>query len=422
MNKIGLHPSYNYHCFYCFLLTLSSFWDTTMPTLGHSLGHKKRRAIMKTHRYLIEEKGAYSYRRRVPGDVIPIVGTRVWKRRFGTVDRLEAESRVRAIAHEHDHVIAAARGLPLPDKVALLDFRIGDARDQLLVAPDDPKASADLADAMAAMSKIERAMFAAGEQRLDTLPASEREAVAKAGGLKALYYRTLSDAQSLPVELAIQKIPHASQQPGYDREVEVATLNVLAQRSARNLNTLTKLKLLSDDSQSGFEDPKNPRINSAIEKWFKDRKQGDSAVKRHRVAMRRLVELHGNIPVRDITRDMVRTFRDAIEQLPDQRRVPVKMRGGLEGGAELPRVCAKTVERHLTTLKAFLTWCLDQDWIPVNVATGIKPPKDTRPKALTRRPFERDELKQFYKRVVEEEGANSDKAWFVKLCAYSGIR
>ena len=286
--------------------------------------------------------------------------------------------------------------------------------------PSNAKVRAEMAAASEGAAKIKRAMIAAAEQRLDMLPADERAAVKKAGGLEAFFSKTTT-ATDLALESTVLALRSAT---GDDTDVAEAVQGVKVKRTRARHMTLDKLGLMAEDDT--IEDPNNPRIKTAIEAWFKERKQREDAVKRHRVAIRRFAEIHGNIPVRDITRDMVRDYKTRIETLADQRGIPSKMRGGLadgdRDGQPLPRVSAPTVERHLISIKALLTFCIEQGWITVNVATGIRPPKDTRPKANKRRPFTSEERNKLLAQVIEEEGSDSDKAWFVRLCAYTGIR
>jgi integrase len=169
--------------------------------------------------------------------------------------------------------------------------------------------------------------------------------------------------------------------------------------------------------------PSSPRMSAAAESWFNERKQGMPAQRRHRVAVRRFIELHGDMPVSDVTRELIRSFAKAIENLPDHRRLPTNQRGGLtDPGQDVPRVSAKTVERHLTSIKALLAFTTDQGWTATNVASGIRPPKDTRPQASRRRPFTREERIRILAQATEEGGESGDLAWLIRLGAYTGAR
>ena len=170
------------------------------------------------------------------------------------------------------------------------------------------------------------------------------------------------------------------------------------------------------------DDPNNPHLGTAAELWFEAKKQGATAVKRHRIAVRRFVELFGNIPVGDVSRRMVGDYILRISNLADHRRLPAMQRGGLADAEGLPRVSAKTTERHLITIKALLTFCMSQGWIAGNAATGLSIPKDTRQKAAKRRAFTREERHQILSRSIEEFGQNGDMTWLIKLAAYTGGR
>jgi integrase len=153
------------------------------------------------------------------------------------------------------------------------------------------------------------------------------------------------------------------------------------------------------------------------------RKQGETAANRHRCAVRRFIELHGDVPVRAISRPMVASYLKRVADLADHRKVPAALRGGLaDPNAGLPRVSAPTVERHLASMKALLHYCLEEDWVVTNVATGLRAPKDERPKASRRRPFTREERAQLLARAIAECGEDGDLVWLIKLGAYTGCR
>jgi integrase len=103
--------------------------------------------------------------------------------------------------------------------------------------------------------------------------------------------------------------------------------------------------------------------------------------------------------------------------------LPARQRGGLaDPGNDIPRIAAPTVERHLISIKAFLTFCLEQEWVQFNAATGLRVARDDRPKAARRRPFSRAELTQLVARAELEYGTEGDMTWLIKLAAYTGAR
>lgn len=382
--------------------------------------------------YVFPRGGMFLYRRRVPADVVPVVGVKWWNLSLRTRDESEAARLARKLAVTHDDLIAEARGkTPTARQAAVLatlTARHEKAEEQAAFAwgnaasmHGEAKTLPAARKAEQAAEKIRRAMLAAAEQRLDTLPEAERAAIQEAGGLDAFFQRTMSETNGVEVDrIMLETRRNLGAVTPRKAETESDSLNTRARFAAKDRATLVKLKLTAPD---GFDDPRNPLIKTAVARWFEAKKQGSDAVKRHRVAINRFVEMHGNVAVGSVTKDMCRSYLKRIENLPDHRRLPANQRGTLEDpGPDVPRVSAKTVERHLITIKALLTFCVEQDWLTANVATGLHPPKDTRPKASKRRPFTREERRTLLNKAIEESGENGDMPWLIKLGAYSGAR
>lgn len=390
------------------------FWATVRATLGHS-SWVEQMAYGVLDSYLVKRGRTYHYRRRVPADVQAYVGLKWWKKSLKTGSEDEAKKRARHLADQHEDTIATARGATPAARHAWLTDVSADAA--IMGEGRAAHAAASEADRVKAL-----AIDAAGS-RLTTLSVAERQGIREMGGLEAFYARTeraLFDLEHERIRLLFgRNLGQLSAREGDARE---AVLQAMAPHIAKDQHTLVKLGLASPESSS-WEAPENPRVNTAMEKWFVERKQGPTAVKRHRIAIRRFVEMHGNVPVHDITKPMVRDFLKRIETLPDHRKLATDQRGGLaDPGVDIPRVAAPTVERHLISIKALLKFCIEQDWLTVNVATGLKGPKDTRPKASRRRPLTRAERNQLLARAVAECGENGDMTWLIRLAAYTGAR
>jgi len=359
-------------------------------------------------RYLVRRNGVFHYRRQVPSDVQADVGKCWWKISLKTGSLREAEETARSQAVAHDKLIATIRGTNDRSRLMALETRLRGKR-----AENEGDPSRELTSLVWATFELEHNMrekqYAEAQSRLASLSTAERLLVEGHGGLEGFLSDATGEVNSTYVRDPIEK------------EVRLRRLEPKAALLRKLGIDRHRAVLATTNAHS-----KNPPVTDAVDAWLKDKKQGPSSAARHRVAINRFVELNGNITVQQITREMVRDYRAAIENLADQRCLPAKKRGGMtdgeRDGVPLPRVSAKTVERHLISIKAFLTWCVEQEFVAANVATGVKPPKDTRPKASKRRAFERPELKTLLARVIEEEGTDCDKAWFVRLCAYTGIR
>lgn len=358
--------------------------------------------------YLVRRNGIFHYRRHVPSDLQPLVGKSWWKISLKTGSQREAEGKARNHAVTHDQVIAHFRGLSDRERLAKLE----PALDAQLARGQFQQLDAHGLSALDLAMKVAYEQYAEAQKRLGLLAQAERWQIENAGGLDAYLASAAEDAER--TEDA--------------RSADPVEMEVRLRRLEPKAAIIRKLGIDRHGAVLATTVPheKNPRVSLAVESWLKDRQQGQSSAARHRVAMKRFVELNGDVTVQQINKAMVKSYGAAIANLADQRCLPTKLRGGMKDGERdghpLPRVSAKTVERHLISLRAFLTWCEEQDFVESNVATGVRPPKDLRPKADKRRAFERAELKAFLSRVVEEEGADSDKAWFVRLCAYTGIR
>jgi integrase len=382
-------------------------------------------------RYHVLRNGVFHYRRRIPVDIQPHVGgLKWWKRSLKTGNEREAEVRARALASAHDRLIERVRGLPLPERLASLTAAIDAAESELAIAqegkaPDHvsaARAGSWRTQALEAEAKLRRTMLAAAEQRLDTLPPAERKAIADMGGVEAFFARTTYDVDEIDKRLSVASfLRGVGKLPERDAATIEAGLQVRKRFARQDQEILAKLNVVAADTLT--EDPSNPRINAAMETWLDERKQGPTAAQHHRVAVRRFAEMHGNIAVRDITKAMMRDYLKRIEILPDHRKLPTAQRGGLtDPGVDVPRISAPTVNRHLISMKALFRFCVEQEWIEVNVATGLRAPKDTRPRAARRRPFTRGERVTLLSRAIEEYGENGEMTWLIKLGAYTGAR
>jgi integrase len=402
---------------------------------------------MATH--IVLRNRVWHYYRRVPDEVRPFVELRWWRESLKTGDKREAEARARAIAVQHDQIIADVRGRTprarfddLSQRATRLRLKVLDAliaQHAAGFAAMDRGVSLDGAArdahraafrtaavqhgsmkqfASAEQRTVERDMITNAQARVSGLPPEEQDAVVSAGGVQALHRSAVRERIMLETAQTMKAaVPTKSGADAMTRDIE---LEIRARQLASRTGLLARLGI---EDLGAPDDPNNPRINTAMEQWFAKRKQGEIAVKRHRVSIRRFTELHGNVRMRDITRQVVREYLDAIEKLPDHRRIPTHQRGGLaDPGADVPRIAAPTVDRHLVSIKALLTFALEQDWVTTNVATGLRAPRDTRPKASRRRAFTLEERKKFLATVVAEDGPDSDRAWFVRLTAYTGAR
>jgi len=358
-------------------------------------------------RYVVSFKGRLFYRRPVPSDVQAVIGLKVWKRALGasTLTR-EAEKERDALAVAHDNEIADSRALfdpSRPDAERMRALRSNQRRiSYTRRSPVDlALARAILPDLHTLESGATRQKVVEAQRRLDALSDDERALVNQVGGVEGFV-------------AAYRKARLTRASAGDKFDIEAREKRLVAHESVL-------LKLGFDVPR--VDDPNNPRISLVPEQWFAARKQRILAQRRHCVAVNRFVELHGDLPVRSITRQHVKGYITHMESCPDQRRVPVKQRGTLiDPGPDVRRIAAPTVERHLISIKALLTFCVEQDWCTTNVADGLKAPKDGRKKASKRRPWTLDERRAVLAQAIKEDDENGDMPWIIRLAIYTGAR
>jgi integrase len=380
--------------------------------------------------YLELRGRTWHYRRRVPQDVQVLVGTRQWKISLKTAHMREAEQQARALGAKHDQLIARLRSMELGDKVEALqqieEFEQDEARQALeeqfsgTIGPRTKLRGRRALLAGNEATATRKRMLDAAAGALKKLPLGDQEIVRSAGGLVRLLAESEKQLRALHA-LRIQLVgDRLALSPEDKLEEQEAVIEARERRHAKRSRILEELGLNS--RRHSYDDASVRRIDRAMEEWFATRKQDPSTVKRHRVSLNRFMQLFGNMSVGAITKQMVRDYVSKLETVPDNRLLPSDKRGKLADIEGAPRISASTVNRHLTSIKAFLTFCVEQDWIANNVATGVRPPKDLRAKSSRRRTFTRDERQQLLRRAVEEDTGNSDMPWFIRLGAYTGAR
>ena len=375
------------------------------------------------------------YRRRVPQDIQVLVGTTQWKISLKTAQMREAEQKARALGAEHDQLILELRSMKLGEKFEALEQIEGIEQDEARQIFEMPNGEGRLLGTKEAHAKLQgrrgllagkeasatrNRMLDAAAHALKKLPIGDQEIVRRAGGLRQFLAESeeqMRALHALRVQLVADRLASSSETKLEEQE---AVIEVRERREAKRSRILEELGLNS--RRHSHDDVSGRRIDCAMEEWFATRKQDPSTVKRHQVSLNRFMQMFGNTSVSAITKQMVRDYVAKLETVPDNRLLPSSKRGKLADVEGAPRISASTVNRHLISIKAFLTFCVEQDWITNNAATGVRPPKDLRAKSSKRRTFTRDERRKLLLRAVEEDTGNSDMPWFIRLGAYTGAR
>lgn len=389
--------------------------------------------------YLVLRERTYHYRRRVPADVKPLVGRTWWKQSLRLTDRRAASQQARALAVVHDALIAETRAkkdvqrlAEMNAKFIALNLEIIAPRlsrlDQVIATGKVPSPVLDkgtvrklkklLVEREALVEPTRRLHAQVGSKmleratsRMHELSREDGKRITDAGGLARFFNRVRAPEELNPW---LEEHLHTEE----EREIRAAR-HLLARRRYEEDKKL--LGRLGASVIGERDDPNNPRMTVAMEQWFEATKQSAQVLKRHRTAVRRFVELHGDQKVRDITFQDVERYRDVVENLPDHRRLPTAKRGGLATSNDLPRIKRATVTRHLVSIIALLNFCRHKRWVRSNEAVGVAAAPE-RTKTPARRWFEADERRKILERAVLEHGENGDMPWLIRLGAYTGAR
>jgi integrase len=173
----------------------------------------------------------------------------------------------------------------------------------------------------------------------------------------------------------------------------------------RRLSPVEKARYLAFVSSSAD----NPPLSVIWEKWRQERQPSSKLWAEWSTVLRRFtsIALEGvDMPIRDITKAHVRTFKAKLLATPARRKK----------GSTLS---AASVAKNLGALRSVLAWAMAQGYIDLNPADGLTAvagPKNGGEKA--RLPYSPGDLK----RIFSEERKGAANYWLPYLALYTGAR
>lgn len=228
---------------------------------------------------------------------------------------------------------------------------------------------------------------------------------------------------------------------------KVKLYNVLSRRArgdwtqGNELDDYPQLGLLRNPSpqvtKSTGAAGEGTRLSDIFSAWKSERMPPPKTLAEFSKSIRRFIELHGDVPAINISRPMVRDFKDAL------LRCPVTLAGPLRDmalpallkateGTDSKTLTSGSVNKHLGSLAAVLRWAasngyFDSDPSWSNPATGLKVQDRTQngPKRL---PYSADDLEIIFSfpifvRGERPRGGAGDAAkWLPLLALYTGAR
>lgn len=190
------------------------------------------------------------------------------------------------------------------------------------------------------------------------------------------------------------------------------------------------LSYAADAVAANLRDPEKITLNGLVQAW-KDQ-TSPVAPEQYEYPVKLFEELHGALPVRSITVDHVRKFRDELVKMPpasggkfDDKTMPEIIRLAERKG--LKPLKASTAGKHFRCLKAIFTFATDDGYVEVNVAAGIKMkrPKGNyvEAKKAKRRTFSPAEMTKLFAAAVTAPWRDKEEnLWFLRLMTYTGAR
>lgn len=381
---------------------------------GRWYGNHYRTLVMRTAKseYIHKHPGSANlwYIRDIPENVrhlVPLTkrGTvpTKWKISLRTAVRREAAPIARRIAAEHDALITSGRApdpkSSLPEAIRTAIDAAGGERallEWLNVRAHDAVRLADEADSWRDF-------------------AAEEVSPAEAPDPDWLSSKTAAlDAERRQIERQIARdVPVAIAIGGSAEKLEKDGLPYVADAVAKNPR-----------------DPQTITLSGVVAAWKEQ--TSPVAPEQYEYPVKLFEELNGALPVREITVNHVRAFRDALLKMPpasggkfDNMTMQEAIR--YADKHNLPRLKASTTSKHFRCLQAMFAFAANDSYVDVNVAAGIKmrAPKGSyvAAKREKRRTFAPAEMKKLFAAATGARWRDkAENLWFLRLMTYTGAR
>lgn len=138
----------------------------------------------------------------------------------------------------------------------------------------------------------------------------------------------------------------------------------------------------------------------------------------------------GDKPVRDISRDDIRDYRNVLDRLPNRFELTLKTRDMREAIAlnaarkqPLEVISAKTINlKYLGPVRRLLQWLVDDGKIEKNLLLGLQSEQETDPDAKSKRlPFKPSQISALFALTAKETAAGP-VYWFPPVILFTGMR
>lgn len=299
-------------------------------------------------RYITQRRGRYYYRRIVPESYREWLGKKVIMIPLKGGNDSERHKEAQGLAAQHDRLFTtplfhSPDELPVPDDTVAVYFEIHDDPNE--EAPASPRMF--FRDGRFVPTK----RYAIGAE-----PSAVRDAAKKG-------YFAMSERE-------------------YDLQLELAELRrQLDTAQTDDQRTIAELRSgpVIDQIQASAASAASHSILSILPQWHEHQKQALTTWKKHVQYAREFAQLHGDLPLPEVTKSHVVDYVAHAQTL--------RYRG--------EPLSPTSIAKRLDSIKALLSFAVSADEITYNPATGVKPPKDTRPRtSRSWKSFDREEVQE----------------------------
>ena len=409
--------------------------------------------------------GVYYFRRAVPDDVRAIIGKTMVKRSLGTRNVAEAKRRAHPIAIETEAEFRNARerrSAPLRTELSELE------RAHLVAAYLHQRLAEDEA-ARIEGSKEDDDLYKALKGQVEAhggiAEFSDQEATAPMG-LSERAYEKKADTLEIVLPGLRQKLARGDtsvvaddvdaclEAHGIDLDHASSAYRALSYEFLRVAVKATEAVAKRHDGHlietptapaplAGNRVPQAARgggdVLTMFDKWVEERKPPEKTVLDFRTAVRRFVELNGNLAVHEITKGHIRGYKEALQRLPRscsgqmRQMILPELLGHLERHpVEGSTLSAGSVNKAIGALQTVFRWIEDQGYLDdhpnwSNPAAHMKvhnPAKDED----NRLPYDAEDLKTIFASAVfrnggRPQGGGGEAAkWLPLIALFTGAR
>jgi integrase len=396
---------------------------------------------------LIQKRGGtYYFRQSVPTELREIIGRKEIVQSLKTKDPAEAKRLARAVADQVEARFMAARVALNPTPAPTVTVSLQEAKQHALVWLSEFLEQDELRRANLPVDltiffpvimsfKVEGAQraFARGEHvivRESVLSYAARHGLDT--GENSPTFRALSHT-FLSVLPQIAKAIKARNDGVMTPTPSAPSLAPTAPFSVPPSAAPSRGLSLAPVAASAAPNAAGPSMQGLYERWAEEAQPSIQTSKEWSYAVRRFMELHGDIPAASVGIEHAREFKAALLKLPrglnrveQKLPLPVLLKT-LKPDSERPTIAATTVNKYITGLISITNWARDNGYVTANPFQGIKV-KGARAAQPPREKFTTDDLKAIFSSPIYTEGARplggkgEAAFWLPLLALFSGAR